>query len=239
MTWKIPTFRWQIPKKSWRSSKIILRTQINSDSECLTKVTTKRRSQYSYSFLLRIKISKSTCEAQWQELFAEDVLMKLFSVQKYEDLIMIDHKVVQEENESRNNSQFAVVFQDLFTQWIQSNLSWTKTVCETERMFFFPKFLESTRESKVRYTHNSLLEEHWKIYHHTSTRHRSDTNDIAERDSRSNSKKDSSVVLLQSGLKEDGLILTEYICYLWNSLEFWLIGKLRMKYDLLNLTKSQ
>ena len=67
----------------------------NSDWECLTKVTTKmKEAQYLYSFLLRIKITKSAYEPKWQGLFPKDALTKLFSVRKYGDLILIDHKVV-------------------------------------------------------------------------------------------------------------------------------------------------
>ena len=35
------------------------------------------------------------------------------------DLIAADHKVLNEESESRNNHRYAVVVQDLVTQWIQ------------------------------------------------------------------------------------------------------------------------
>ena len=36
------------------------------------------------------------------------------------DLITADHNVLSEESESRNNHRYAVVVQDLATQWIQS-----------------------------------------------------------------------------------------------------------------------
>ena len=43
-----------------------------------------------------------------------------------EDLIAADHKVPCGESESRNNHRYAVVVQDLATQWIQSNPCKTK-----------------------------------------------------------------------------------------------------------------
>ena len=39
---------------------------------------------------------------------------------KFGDLITADHKVLSANCESRNNHRYAVVVQDLATQWIQS-----------------------------------------------------------------------------------------------------------------------
>ena len=61
------------------------------------------------------------------------------------DLIAADHKVQSEESESRNNHRYAVVAQDLATEWSKSNPCKTKT-----------RFLEPTRNRKVFYTDNSL-----------------------------------------------------------------------------------
>ena len=36
------------------------------------------------------------------------------------DVITADHKILSEESESRNNHRYAVVVQDLATQWLQS-----------------------------------------------------------------------------------------------------------------------
>ena len=47
------------------------------------------------------------------------------------DLIAAVHKVLSEESESRNNRRYAVVVQDLATQWIQSYPCKTKTYQET------------------------------------------------------------------------------------------------------------
>ena len=45
----------------------------------------------------------------------------------------VDHKVLNEEGESRNNHRHAVVVQDLVTEWVQSHPCKTQTSQETER----------------------------------------------------------------------------------------------------------
>ena len=40
--------------------------------------------------------------------------------EKFGDLITADHKALNEEGEPRNHHRYAVVIQDLATQWIQS-----------------------------------------------------------------------------------------------------------------------
>ena len=78
---------------------------------------------------------------------------------KFGDLITADHKVLNEEGESRNNHRYAVVVQDLAAQWVQSYPCKTKTSRETERSS--RKFLEPSDKPKVIYTDNSL--EFWQI----------------------------------------------------------------------------
>ena len=101
----------------------------------------------------------------------------------YGDLITADHKVLSDNCESRNNHRYAVVVQDLATQWIQSYPCKTKTSQETQRSL--QKFLEPDRKPKVIYTDNSSEfgkscgELSWN--HFTSNPHRSETNGIAER----------------------------------------------------------
>ena len=63
------------------------------------------------------------------------------------DLITADHKVLTEEGESRNNHPYAVVVQDLATQWWQSYPCKTKKSQETQKSLM--KFLEPTRKPKV------------------------------------------------------------------------------------------
>ena len=119
------------------------------------------------------------------------------------DLITADHKVLNEEGESRNNHRYAVVVQDLATQWIQSYPCKTKTSLETERSS--RKFLEPSEKPKVIYTENSLEfgkscdDLSWN--HRTSTPHRSEANGIAERAVR-RIKEGTPAVLLQSCLDE-------------------------------------
>ena len=119
------------------------------------------------------------------------------------DLITADHKVLTEGCESRNNHRYAVVMQDLATQWIQSYQCKTKTSQETQRSL--QKFLEPKRKPKVICTDNSLEfgkaceDLSWNLC--TSTPQRSETNGIAERAVR-RVKEGTSAVLLQSGLDE-------------------------------------
>ena len=73
------------------------------------------------------------------------------SCRNFGDLITADHKVL---SESRNNHRYAVVVQDLATQWIQSYPYKTNTSQETQSSL--QKFLEPNRKPKVIYTDNSL-----------------------------------------------------------------------------------
>ena len=52
--------------------------------------------------------------------------------ENFGDLITADHKVLGEGCESRNNHRYAVVVQDLATQWIQSYPCKTKTSQDTQ-----------------------------------------------------------------------------------------------------------
>ena len=118
-------------------------------------------------------------------------------------LIAADHKVLSEGCESRNNHRYAVVVQDLATQWMQSYPCKTTTSQETQRSL--QKFLEPNTKPEVIYTDNSLefgkacQDLSWN--HCTSTPHRSETNGIAGRAVR-RLKEGASAVLLQSGLDE-------------------------------------
>ena len=123
--------------------------------------------------------------------------------ENFGDLIKADHKVLSEGCESRNNHRYAIVVQDLATQWIQAYPCKTKTPQETQRSL--QKFLEPDRKPKVIYTDNSLefgkACEDLSWNHCTSTPHRSETNGIAERAVR-RVKEGTSAVLSQSGLNE-------------------------------------
>ena len=122
---------------------------------------------------------------------------------------------------------YAVVVQDLATQWLQSYPCKAKTSQDTQKSL--TKFLEPTREPKIVYTHNflpfgkSCEDLSWN--HCTSTPHRSETNGIAERVVR-RVKEGTSAVLPRSGLDEkrwsDSM---ECYCYLRNVQDLLADGK--------------
>ena len=103
--------------------------------------------------------------------------------ENFGDLITADHKVLSDNDESRNNHRCAVVVQDLATQWIQAYPCKTKSSQETQRSL--QKFLEPDRKPKVIYTDKSLefgkACEDLSWNHCTSTPHRFETNGIAKR----------------------------------------------------------
>ena len=70
--------------------------------------------------------------------------------ENFGDLITANQKVLSDNCESRTHHRYAVLVQDLATQWIQWYPCETKTSQETQRL------AEVFREPKVIYTHNSL-----------------------------------------------------------------------------------
>ena len=142
-----------------------------------------------------------------------------------------DHKVLSENCESRNNHRYAIVVQNLATQWIQSYPCKTKTSQETRRSL--QKFLERNRNPEVIYSDNSLefgkACEDLSWNHCTSTPRRSETNGIAERAVR-RVKEGTSAVLLQSGLNENWWADSmECYTYLRNVTDLLSDGKTRMR----------
>ena len=144
----------------------------------------------------RAKITRAPCRRR--------IGGAVLRAENFGDLITADYKIVSERCESRNNHRYAVVVQDLATQWIQSYPCKTKTSQETERCL--QKFLEPNRKHKVIYTEKSLefgeACEDLCWNHCKSTPQRSETNGIAERAVR-RVKEGISAVLLQSGLNEN------------------------------------
>ena len=180
----------------------------SSSHEASLEPTTKRRedlgkhSVYTHfpkdrncEICKRTKITRAPCRRRNGEAVPRAV--------NFGDLITADHKVLSDNCESRNNHRYAVVVQDLATQWIQAYPCKNKTSQETQRSL--QKFLEPERKPKVIYTDNSLefgkACEDLSWNHCTSTPHRSETNGIAERAVR-RVKEGTSAVLLQSGLNE-------------------------------------
>ena len=87
----------------------------------------------------RAKITRAPCRRRIGRV--------VFRAENFGDLITADHKVLSEGCESRNNHRYAVVVQDLATQWIQSYPCKTKTSQETQTSL--QKFLEPDRKPKV------------------------------------------------------------------------------------------
>ena len=160
----------------------------NSSHEASLEPTTKRRedlgkhSVYTHfpkdrncEICKRTKITRAPCRRRNGEAVPR--------AENFGDLITADHKVLCDNFESRNNHRYAVVVQDLGTQWIQAYPCKNKTSQETQRSL--QKFLEPERKPKVIYTDNSMEfgkaceDLFWN--HCTSTPHRSETNGIAER----------------------------------------------------------
>ena len=73
---------------------------------------------------------------------------------KFGDLTTADHKVLNEDGESRNSHKFAVIVQDLATRWLQAYPCNTKTSQETEKSL--KKFVKPKESPKVIYKDNSL-----------------------------------------------------------------------------------
>ena len=175
----------------------------------------------------RTKITRAPCRRRKGEAVPR--------ADNFGDLITADHKVLSDNCESRNNHRYAVVVQDLATQWIQAYPCKNKTSQETQRSL--QKFLEPERKPKVIYADNSLefgkACEDLSWNHCTSTPHRSETNGIAERAVR-RVKEGTSAVLLQSGLNEswwsDSM---ECYTYLRNVTDFLSDGKRRHVKDVL------
>ena len=161
--------------------------------------------------------------------------------ENFGDLITADHKVLSESCESRNNHRYAIVVQDLATQWIQSYLCKTKISQETQKSL--QKFLEPERKPKVIYTDNSLefgkACEDLSWNHCTSTPLRSETNGIAERAVRT-VKEGTCAILLQSGLDESWWADSmEFKTYLRNVQDLLSDGRTHMRDALGNHLKDR
>ena len=73
----------------------------------------------------RTKITRAPCRRRKGEAVPR--------ADNFGDLITADHKVLSDNCESRNNHRYAVVVQDLATQWIQAYPCKNKTSQETQR----------------------------------------------------------------------------------------------------------
>ena len=144
---------------------------------------------------LRTKITRAPCRRRTGEALPR--------AEKLGDSMTADHKVSNLGCESRDSLRYAVVVQDLATQWNQSYPCKTKSSHETERSL--SKLLEPSHRPKVVFSDNSMEfgnaceDLSWNF--RTSKPHRSETNGIADRAVR-RVKEGMSEVLLQSGLDE-------------------------------------
>ena len=112
--------------------------------------------------------------------------------EKFGDLITADHKVLNEEGESRNNLRHAVVVQDLATQWIQS---------------YFTRDGEFTKVPRTVTIAKSYLDaqilEVWKIlWRYIKESSNFNTSSVPDAEGAVRRVKGTSAVLLRSGLDE-------------------------------------
>ena len=122
---------------------------------------------------------------------------------KFGDAITADHKVLNDDDKTRDGDKLALVIQDSFTHWLQSFPCKTKDAKECARCF--KRFWGPNFKPEYVYTDNSgefikSLEE-LDILHDTSTPHKSQTNAVAER-AVGRTKEGTSVTLVQSGLHD-------------------------------------
>ena len=131
----------------------------------------------------------------------DDRADRVKTAETFRDMITADHKVLNEEQQSRLHHRYAVVVQDLATQRIQSYPCKTQSAQETQRSL--RTFLRPEENPRSICIENSVEvikaceELNWN--HERSTPHRSATHGIAERAVRRVNERTLSV-LVQSGL---------------------------------------
>ena len=122
----------------------------SSSHEDSLEPTTKRREDFGkhivFSHFLkdqnceickRTKITRAPCRRRNGEAVPRAV--------NFGDLITADHKVLSDNCESRNNHRYAVVVQDLATQWIQAYPCKNNTSQETQKSLQVPGTREKTK----------------------------------------------------------------------------------------------
>ena len=160
---------------------------------------------------------------------AEDAMAKPFlRAVNFGDLMTADHKVLSDNCESRNNHRYAVVVQDLATQWIQAYPP--KEACKS---YWIPRGNQKSFELTIPWNSAKLV----KISLGIIGPHRSETDATVERGVR-RAEKSTSAVLLQSGLTCSWWAYSG-MCYLSAKRhKFFLMGRRPMKNDLGNHIKD-
>ena len=79
-----------------------------------------KEAQFLYSLSKRPKLRSMLADQDDKGSLQKTHWRSSPRAEKFGDLTTADHKVLDEESESRNNHRFVVVVQDLATQWIQS-----------------------------------------------------------------------------------------------------------------------
>ena len=121
------------------------------------------------------KFESCMCEAVRPTENAQEI--QSCAPKKIGDLTAADHTFLNEYGESRNSNKYAVIVQDLATQWLQTCPCKTKISQGTEKSL--KQFVKPKQSSKVIYTDNSL--KFGKVCADLQCIHRSETNDFAER----------------------------------------------------------
>ena len=122
----------------------------------------------NYEICKRIKITRVPCRRRSGEAVPRAV--------NFGDLITADHKVLSDNYEFRSNHQYAVVVQDLATQWIQSYPCKTKTSQEFQKVcksFWNPRRNEKSFALTISWNSAKLVEIFLQIIarlHHTNRR---------------------------------------------------------------------
>lgn len=122
---------------------------------------------------------------------------------EFADAITVDHKILNEENESRSNDRVALIVVDRATRWFQGYAAKTKEASEVIRdlqRFVGPQVKpKHVYHDNSKELHKALEVLNW--LHDPSTPHRPQTNGVVERAVRV-IKEGTSCVMVQSGFAE-------------------------------------
>ena len=186
---------------------------------CKHSVYTNFPKDRNCEICLRTKITRAPCRRR--------IGGAVPRAENFGDLITADHKVLSEGCESRNNHRFAIVVQDLATQWIQAypcKLKLHRKLKEACNSSWSPTGSLKSFTRTIPWEFGKACKDlSWN--HCTSTPHRSETNGIAEKAVR-RVKDGTSAVLLQSGLDANWWADSmESCCHLRNVTDLLSVGK--------------